>query len=81
VILREEHLRAYYFWHRSKGPTTYIATLTPGTWDHWRDDWVIVQANAHDRLELPTDAPMGNHGGWEKVPNLQRAYDPVVRRI
>jgi hypothetical protein len=26
----------------------HIATLTFGKWDHWRDDWVIMQAEVHD---------------------------------
>jgi hypothetical protein len=48
----------------------YIATLTPGKWDRWRDDWVIMQTGVHDQLELLTAAPTGSHSGWEKVPNL-----------
>jgi hypothetical protein len=30
---------------------------------------------------LPTEAPMGHRSGWEKAPNLQSAYRPVLRRI
>jgi hypothetical protein len=59
----------------------YITALTPGKWDHWRDEWVIMQVEAHDRLELPTAAPTGHHSCWEKVPNLQPAYLPVMKRI
>jgi hypothetical protein len=43
--------------------------LTLGKWNRWRDDWVIVQADSHDRLELPTDAT-GSCDGWEKVPHM-----------
>jgi hypothetical protein len=37
----------------------YIAPLSSGKWDHWRDDWVIVQTEVHDRLALPIDEPTG----------------------
>jgi hypothetical protein len=37
----------------------YIAPLSLGKWDCWRNDWVIVQTDDHDRLELPTGEPMG----------------------
>jgi hypothetical protein len=59
----------------------YITALTLGKWDRWRDDWVIMQAEVHDRLVLSTAAPMGRRNGWEKVPNLQSAYLPVLKRI
>jgi hypothetical protein len=42
---------------------------------------VIMQVEAHDRLELPTAAPTAHHSCWEKVPNLQPAYLPVMKRI
>jgi hypothetical protein len=48
----------------------YIIAITLGKWDRWRDDWVIMQAKVHDRLELMTTAAMGRHSGWERVPNL-----------
>jgi hypothetical protein len=35
-------ISGYYFQHRTKGPTVYIAALTPIKWDHWRDDWAIM---------------------------------------
>jgi hypothetical protein len=63
-------LSGYYFQHRTKGIAVYIATLSPDKWDRWRDDWVIMQAEVHDRLELLTAAPMGSHNGWEKAPDL-----------
>jgi hypothetical protein len=55
--------------------------LSPSKWDHWRDDWVIVQTEVNDRLALPTGNPMGRCSHWEKVLELQRAYDPVLKRI
>jgi hypothetical protein len=55
--------------------------LIPGKWDRCKDDWVIMQVDVHDRLELPARAPMSKRGGWEKVPGLQRDYDTMVKRI
>jgi hypothetical protein len=43
----------YYFQHRLKGPTSYIVTVTPGMWDHWRYYWVVMQGEVYDRLVLP----------------------------
>jgi hypothetical protein len=40
-----------------------------------------MQAEVYDRLELPTAAPTGHRSGREKVPNLQLAYHPVLKRI
>jgi hypothetical protein len=37
-----------------------IAALSLGKWDCWKEDWVIMQADAHDRLVLPTMAPMAH---------------------
>jgi hypothetical protein len=71
----------YYFQHRTKGPAVYIIAITLGKWDRWRDDWVIMQAEVHDRLELMTTAAMGRHSGWERVPNLQSSYRPMLKRI
>jgi hypothetical protein len=42
---------------------------------------VIVQAEVHDWLELPTAISMGSRSGWEKVPNPLQAYRPVIKRI
>jgi hypothetical protein len=55
---------------QEQGSSCVHRPLTPGKWDRWRDDWVIVQDDAHDRLELPTAAPTGSRFGWEKVPDL-----------
>jgi hypothetical protein len=40
-----------------------------------------MQVEVHDRLELSTAVSMGRHSSWEKVPDLQQEYHPVVRRI
>jgi hypothetical protein len=35
-------LGGYYFQHRTKGPSKYIAALNPGRWECWREGWVLV---------------------------------------
>jgi hypothetical protein len=50
----------YYFQFRAKEPVAYIAAVSPSKWDRWREDWVIVRADPHDRLVLPTRAPTSN---------------------
>jgi hypothetical protein len=74
-------LSGYYFQHQTKGPSVYITTLSPGKWDCWRENWVIMQADAHDRLELPIVAPTGSCSDWDKVSALQRVYNLVFERI
>jgi hypothetical protein len=85
-VLRSSRKRAspigsYHFQHRTKGLVVYIAALTPSKWDHRRNDWVIMQAEIHDRLELPTAVSMGRRNGWEKVPDLQPTYLLMLKRI
>jgi hypothetical protein len=63
-------ISGYYFQQRTKGPSKYIASLTPGRWDHWREDWVLMQTEAHNRLVLPTAAPTTPCVDWEQNPNL-----------
>jgi hypothetical protein len=41
------HLGGYYFQHRMKGHFKYITALSPGRWERWREDWVLVQTDAH----------------------------------
>jgi hypothetical protein len=59
----------------------YNAALISDKWGRWRDDWVIVQAEVHDWLELPTAISMGSCSSWDKVPNPLQAYRPVIKRI
>jgi hypothetical protein len=58
----------YYFQHRTKGPPRYIPALSPDKWDHWREDWVLVQPNTHERSVLPTAVPMALCADWEQDP-------------
>jgi hypothetical protein len=55
------HIGIYYFQHRSKGPSKYITTLSPGKWDCWREGLVIAYGDARDRLELLAAVPMARH--------------------
>jgi hypothetical protein len=38
-------------------------------------------AEVPDLLELLTAVPLGSRSGWEKVPDLQRDYRPMLKRI
>jgi hypothetical protein len=40
-----------------------------------------VQADAHDRLALPVDAPTLDRTEWVKDPELESGFDPVLDRI
>jgi hypothetical protein len=60
---RASPIGSYYFQHRTMGPAVYVTALTLGKWDCWMDDWVIMQAEVHDRLELPIAASMGHRSG------------------
>jgi hypothetical protein len=55
--------------------------LIPGKWDCWTNDWVIMQAEVHDQLELTTTVSTASRNGRERVPNLQRDYYPMLKRI
>jgi hypothetical protein len=72
---------AYYFQLWVKGPIAYITPISSGKWDHWREDWVVVWADVHDRLALPTESLMAKCNAWEEAPKLHMAYWPVIRRI
>jgi hypothetical protein len=40
-----------------------------------------VQADAHERLKLPTAAPKAPRIDWEQDPSLEPAYNPMLGRI
>jgi hypothetical protein len=71
----------YYFARRTQGPSRYIAPVSPGRWERWREDWVMMQADAHDRLVIPAAAPTLNRAKWGKDPGLESGFDPVLDRI
>jgi hypothetical protein len=71
----------YYFARRTQDPSWYIAPVSLGRWERWREDWVLMQADAHDRLVIPAAAPTLNRAEWEKDPDLESGFDPVLDRI
>jgi hypothetical protein len=42
---------------------------------------VLVQADAHERLTLPTATPMAPRVDWEQDPGMEPAYNLVLGRI
>jgi hypothetical protein len=54
---RPSVIGGYYFQLRTPGHALYIAPVSPSTWERWREDWALVQADIHDRLVLPVGGP------------------------
>jgi hypothetical protein len=75
------HLGGYYFQNQMKGSLKYLTTLSPSRWEHWREDWLLVQADAHEQLKLPTVTSMPPRVDWEQDPSMKMAYYPVLNRI
>jgi hypothetical protein len=75
------HLGGYYFQHRTKGSLKYLTTLSTDRWERWREDRVLVQADAHERLKLTTATLKAPHINWEQDPGLEPAYNPALGRI
>jgi hypothetical protein len=71
----------YYFTRRTQGPSRYIAAVSPGRWERWTEDWVLMQADAHDWLVIPVAVPTLNRAEWWKDPGLESGFDPVLDRI
>jgi hypothetical protein len=42
---------------------------------------VVVWANVHDRLVLPTKSLTAKMTAWEENPRLRMAFGPVIERI
>jgi hypothetical protein len=59
----------------------YIAPISSGKWDHWREDWVVVRDGVHNRLVLPIEPTMAKKTAWVETPKLHVAYEPMVERI
>jgi hypothetical protein len=71
----------YYFQRRTPGHARYIAPVSPGKWERWREDWVLVQAGVHDWLALPVGGPTLDRTEWGKDPSLELGFDPMPDRI
>jgi hypothetical protein len=70
----------YYFARRTQGPSRYIAPVSPSRWERWREDWALMQADAHDRLVIPAAVPTLDRAEWGKDPGLESGFDPVLDR-
>jgi hypothetical protein len=71
----------HYFQRRTPGHARYIALVSPGRWERWREDWALVQADIHDRLALPVSGPTLDRTKWGKDHGLEPGFDPVLDRM
>jgi hypothetical protein len=71
----------HYFQRWTPGHDRYIAPVSPGRWERWREDWALVQADIHDWLALPVGGPTLNRTEWWKDPGLEPGFDPMLDRI
>jgi hypothetical protein len=71
----------HYFQRRTPGHACYIAPVSPGMWEWWREDWALVQADVHDRLALPIGGPTLDRTEWGKDRGLEPGFNPVLDRI
>jgi hypothetical protein len=55
--------------------------MSSGKWDRWREDWVVVRADVHDCLVLPTKFPTAKKTAWEETLRLHMPFGPVIKRI
>jgi hypothetical protein len=77
----KDHLGAYYFQTRLDPTVAYIATLGGARWENWHNDWVIVSAEANDRLALPNDKPRLDRKQWRAKPSLAPEFELVLDMI
>jgi hypothetical protein len=71
----------HYFQRRTPGHAHYIAPVSPGRWERWREDWALVQADVHDWLALPVGGLTLDRTEWGKDPDLESGFDPVLDQI
>jgi hypothetical protein len=69
-------ISGHYFQCRTPGHARYIALVSPGRWERWREDWVLMQTDVHDRLTLPVGGPTLDRTEWGKDPGLEPGFDP-----
>jgi hypothetical protein len=81
VSTRPSLIGGHYFQSQTSGHARYIAPVSPGRWERWREDWALVQADIHDRLALPVGGSTLDHTEWGKDPGLEPGFDPVLDRI
>jgi hypothetical protein len=71
----------HYIQRRTPGHTHYIAPVSQGRWERWREDWALVQADVHDWLALPVGGPTLDRTEWGEDPSLEPGFDPVLDQI
>jgi uncharacterized membrane protein YgcG len=76
-----DHLGTYYFQTRPDSAMSYISTLGGARWENWRIDWVIVSADANDRLVLSSNGPTLDRKLWRTQPSLSPELLPMLDRI
>jgi hypothetical protein len=81
VSQRPPLIGGYYFQHRTQGHARYIAPISPGRWERWREDRALLQADTHDRLALPVDAPTLDRTKWVKDLGLESGFNPLLDQI
>jgi hypothetical protein len=81
VSPRPPLIGGHYFQRWTPGHACYIALVSPGRWERWREDWALVQADVHDRLALLIGGLTLDCTEWWKDPGLESGFDPVLDRI
>jgi hypothetical protein len=71
-------ISGHYFQRQTPGHTHCIMHVSPSRGEWWREDWVLVHADVHDRLALPIGGPTLDHIEWGKDPSLELGFDPVL---
>jgi hypothetical protein len=71
----------HYFQRRTLGHARYIASVSSGRWERWREDWALLQVDVHDRLALPIGGLTLDRIEWVKDPGLEPGFNPVLDRI
>jgi hypothetical protein len=61
--------------------TRCITKAAYGKWDDWRKKCFAVRADWVPVLELPIEPPIQNNEVWEKAPELDAIFDPVLAKI
>jgi hypothetical protein len=77
----KDHLGAYYFQTRPDSAGAYIPTFGGARWESWCGDWVVVSAEANDRLTLPSDGPRLDRKQWRAKPSLAPEFQFVLDMI
>jgi hypothetical protein len=65
----------HYFQRRTPDHVRYIALVSLGRWERWREDWALVQVDVHDRLAVPIGGPILDRNEWGKDPSLEPRMD------